>query len=30
MANFRTTAKNFTHIAVPYFRGEDAGPDASC
>ncbi len=23
MANFRTTAKNFTHIAAPYFRGED-------
>ncbi len=23
MANFRTTAKNFTHIALPYFRGDD-------
>ncbi len=23
MANFRNTARNFTHIAAPYFRGED-------
>jgi putative ATP-binding cassette transporter len=23
MANFRTTVKDFTHIAVPYFRSED-------
>jgi putative ATP-binding cassette transporter len=23
MANFRTTAKDFTRIALPYFRGED-------
>jgi vitamin B12/bleomycin/antimicrobial peptide transport system ATP-binding/permease protein len=26
MANFRTTAKNFTHIAAPYFRGDDRWP----
>ena len=26
MANFRTTAKNFTRIAAPYFRGDDAWP----
>ncbi len=26
MANFRNTAKNFTHIALPYFRGDDAWP----
>jgi putative ATP-binding cassette transporter len=26
MANFRTSAKDFTHIAVPYFRGDDRWP----
>jgi putative ATP-binding cassette transporter len=26
MANFRNTARNFTRIAVPYFKGEDRWP----
>jgi putative ATP-binding cassette transporter len=26
MANFRNTARNFTHIAVPYFKGDDRWP----
>jgi len=26
MANFRTSAKDFTHIAFPYFRGDDRWP----
>src|SRR5215467_3605392 len=26
MANFRTSATNFTHIAAPYFRGDDRWP----
>jgi putative ATP-binding cassette transporter len=26
MANFRNTARNFTHIALPYFKGEDRWP----
>jgi putative ATP-binding cassette transporter len=26
MANFRNTARNFTHIAAPYFKGDDRWP----
>lgn len=26
MANFRNTARNFTHIALPYFKGDDRWP----
>jgi vitamin B12/bleomycin/antimicrobial peptide transport system ATP-binding/permease protein len=26
MANFRTSARNFTHIAAPYFQGDDRWP----
>jgi putative ATP-binding cassette transporter len=26
MANFRNTSRNFTHIAMPYFKGDDRWP----
>src|SRR6187200_3232279 len=29
MANFRSSARNFTHIATPYFRGDDRWPGRS-